>query len=126
MLNLYRKCFEHHPPLLQMQRLAVGQAQVGAVATGGEDGRTPDLVVVFDVDADVASTRRANDGSRGSGNEADGDRMEQKGLAFQRRVRQGYLDQVKRDPDGYLLIDASVGVDEVFACLLSGLRERLG
>ena len=36
--------------------------------------------VVFDVDAEIASARRANDGTRSGGEVADGDRMEQKGL----------------------------------------------
>lgn len=104
-------------------------AQVGAVATGGESGRTPDLVVIFDVDETTAARRRAGDRTRRPSNPEFGaggdDRMEQKGLAFQRRVREGYLDQVRRDPEGNLLIDASVDADAVFASLLSGLRERL-
>jgi dTMP kinase len=104
-------------------------AKVGAVATGGESGRKPDLVVLFDVDEKTAAARRAADATRhGSENDSTGngdDRMEQKGLAFQRRVRDGYLDQVRRDPDGYLMIDASVDPDEVFAALLAGLRSRL-
>ncbi len=104
-------------------------AKVGEVATGGESGRRPDLVVIFDVDEQTAAARRAGDASRhaddaGSSTNGD-DRMEQKGLAFQRRVREGYLDQVRRDPDAYLLIDASVEADEVFQALLDGLRSRL-
>jgi thymidylate kinase len=51
--------------------------------------------------------------------------MEQKGLEFQRRVREGYLDQVRRAPEDYLLIDASADADTVFEAFLAGLRERL-
>ncbi len=104
-------------------------AKVGAVATGGESGRTPDLVVIFDVDESTAARRRAGDSTRKPSNPScsqnGDDRMEQKGLEFQRRVREGYLDQVRRDPEAYLLIDASTDADSVFEAFLDGLRERL-
>ncbi len=104
-------------------------AQVGEVATGGDSGRRPDLVVIFDVDESTAARRRAGDTTRKPSNPDSGqngdDRMEQKGLEFQRRVREGYLDQVRRAPEDYLLIDASADADTVFEAFLAGLRERL-
>ena len=75
----------------------------------------PDLVVILDVDTEIASTRISGEL----------DRMERKGKAFHERVRAGYLDQIERDPDRYLRIDAGQGPDEVFNDLLQGLIERL-
>ena len=54
------------------------------------------------------------------------DRMELKGVAFHRRVRQGYLAQANAQPDRYLVIDASPDVDAVTDALLRGLEARFG
>ncbi|MCL4210847.1 MAG: hypothetical protein KJZ68_09280, partial [Phycisphaerales bacterium] len=53
------------------------------------------------------------------------DRLEQKGTAFHRLVRRGYLDQAARDPDRHLVIDASRDADAVFTSLCEGIRDRL-
>lgn len=75
----------------------------------------PDLTVIFDVDEDTAAARLS----------PLLDRMEAKGRAFHARVRQGYIDQARQDPDRVVLIDANRSEDEVFADLLSTLTTRL-
>lgn len=94
--------------------------KVGQVALGQH---WPDLVVVFDVDEDTAATR-INPLLREREFNADKDRMEAKGAAFHRRVRQGYLDQAADDPDRYLVIDATRDPDTVFDDLVTGLSGR--
>ena len=84
----------------------------------------PDLVVVFDVDEDTAA-QRINPLLREREFNADRDRMEAKGAAFHRRVRQGYLDQAVQDPRRYLVIDATREPDAVFADLAVSLPDRL-
>lgn len=85
---------------------------VGRVAIGEQ---WPDVTVVFDVNEQVAATRL----------NPLLDRMEQKGAAFHRRVREGYLEQVRRPPYGeYLVIDASVDADTIFAQLHHLMAER--
>ena len=84
---------------------------VGEVAT---DGIEPDLVVIFDVDAETSQSRLSGEK----------DRMELKGTEFHRRVRDGYLSQAARNPDGYLVIDASMNESEVFDSLIEGLQSR--
>ena len=87
--------------------------EVGRVAVGD---RWPDLTVVFDVDERTAATRL----------NPLLDRMELKGAAFHRRVRQGFLDQAKNPPFGeYLLLDASAEPDTVFEHLKRGMMEKL-
>ncbi|MEO0515141.1 MAG: dTMP kinase [Planctomycetota bacterium] len=95
--------------------------KVGQVALGQH---WPDLVVVFDVDEDTAASR-INPLLREREFNADKDRMEAKGAAFHRRVRQGYLDQAADDPDRYLVIDATQEADAVFADLVAGLSGRV-
>jgi dTMP kinase len=86
-------------------------AEVGLIATGD---LSPDVVVVFDVDADAASRRLS----------PLLDRMEAKGRAFHERVREGYLEQARRWPGQYLVIDASGDEESVWSSLMSRLRER--
>lgn len=74
----------------------------------------PDLVVIFDVDEATAARRLS----------PLLDRMEQKGRAYHRRVRRGYLEQATADPDRHLVIDARADADAVFARLLEGLADR--
>lgn len=84
---------------------------VAKAATGGLE---PDLVVVFDVDESTAACRRS----------AEPDRIEARPDDFRARVRQGYLDQAKRWPSRYLVIDATCDADRVFEKLIAGLTER--
>ena len=85
---------------------------VGEVTT---EATRPDLVVILDVDTEIASTRISGEL----------DRMERKGRAFHERVRTGYLNQIERDPERHLRIDAGQSPDEVFSDLLQGLIDRL-
>jgi len=78
-------------------------------------GCNPDLVIVFDVDQETAAKRLS----------PLLDRMEAKGAEFHKRVRQGYLDQIKSEPHRYLRIDASQTEDQVWASLLDSLKPRL-
>ena len=83
----------------------------------------PDLVVVFDVDLATAQ-KRMNPLLREREFGAEHDRMEVKGAAFHQKVRQGYLDQAKADPDRYLVIDARDEPDVVFVRLIEGLKAK--
>ncbi|MEM6334208.1 MAG: dTMP kinase [Planctomycetota bacterium] len=81
----------------------------------------PDLVVIFDVDERTA-TARMNPLLRESEFDHEKDRMEMRGQAFHRRVRQGYLDQANKEPDTHLVIDATAAPDRVYDALLAGLQ----
>jgi dTMP kinase len=91
--------------------LAVGDIEsVAAIAVGRCQ---PDLVVVFDVDQATAAGRLS----------PLLDRIEQRGDDFHARVRAGYLDQARRHPDGYRVIDATADADTVFGRLLAAVRD---
>lgn len=74
----------------------------------------PDLTIIFDVDAETAGQRLS----------PLLDRMESKGDAFHRRVRQGYHDQAANDPQRVVLIDAARPIDDITADVLTALRTR--
>lgn len=67
----------------------------------------PDVTLVFDVDVDVAAARRR-------GRDA-ADRLELKGLEYQRRVAHGFRAVAAEEPRRVRVVDASRGIDEVFA-----------
>jgi len=78
-------------------------------------GKTwPDLVIVFDVDQQTAAQRLT----------PLLDRMEKKGAEYHAKVRGGYLDQAKHDPDHYAVLDAHLSPHEVHAEVLKTLETR--
>ena len=68
-------------------------------------GIKPDLTLLFDVSTEVAQTRVGNEK----------DRMESAGIEFHKKVRQGYLEIAKKEPQRIKVIDSNVTIEEVFA-----------
>ena len=75
----------------------------------------PDLVAVLDLPPRLARTRK---GRRT-------DRVENKGLAYQTRVRRGFLEMARRDRKRFRVIDAARPVEEVFRDLWEAVRRAL-
>lgn len=76
---------------------------IQTVAEVAVAGCWPDLTIILDVDDSVAA-ERLNPLL---------DRMELKGRAFHRLVREGFLEQAETWPERYLVIDASQEADSV-------------
>lgn len=91
------------------------------------EGVEPDCTLWLDIDPAVG-VKRALDRDPGDG--ADETRFERERLDFYARVRQGYESIWKRAPNRVQRIDASGGIEEVEADILSAVRpflaERLG
>jgi len=79
---------------------------VQAVTAFATTGLRPDLTLYFDVAAGEGLQRRLLSGDVWN-------RMDAEALAFHRRVRNGYLELVKADPERWALIDANRPIDEV-------------
>lgn len=77
-------------------------------------GRKPDLTLLFDVDTSVAMER--------VGNRAEKDRLESEGAQFHAKVRHGYLEIAKQEPERIKIIDANLSVEEVWAQVLEILQ----
>ena len=78
---------------------------------------TPGLVLVLDIDEQVALQRAA---ARGEGE----DRFEKKGPAYQRKVREAFRQIAASDPHRYRLIDASGDIDSVRDRIFDAVNER--
>lgn len=70
------------------------------IATGG---LKPDLTIVFDVDVETFMARVGRNK----------DRMESAGIEFYNRVRAGYLEIAKNEPERVRVIDASGNVESI-------------
>ncbi len=86
-------------------------ADAARIATAG---LVPDLIIIFDVDAETASRRLS----------PLLDRMEAKGAEFHRRVRESYLEQASRDPGRHLVIDATKSEEVVWRAVNDALVAR--
>ncbi len=75
----------------------------------------PDLVVIFDADEATAASRISGEP----------DRIESRDARYRARVREGYLEQARRDPEGCVVIDAAPPADVVASELLATIRQRL-
>ena len=66
-------------------------------------GLKPDLTIVFDIDIETSLSRVGNEK----------DRMEAAGIDFFNRVRNGYLEIAKQEPDRVKIINASDTIDNI-------------
>jgi dTMP kinase len=76
----------------------------------------PTLTLVFDVDVATAQQRRR--AVRGE------DRIEARGLEFQEKVRQGFLQIAREESQRVVMIDATPALQKVHQAVLSIMRDR--
>ncbi len=72
----------------------------------GTGGLSPDLTFLLDLDPEVG-LQRARDAGRGP------DRLESGGIEFLRRVREGFLELARIDPDRIVVVDADRSPEEI-------------
>jgi len=81
------------------------------------DNLLPDLTVLLDLDAKEAMTRRNQTGEGP-------DRLEQEKVDFFERAREAYLELANREPERFLVLDASETVEQISQKLISELEKR--
>jgi len=72
------------------------------------DHLTPDLTLLFDLEPAAGLQRRQTSGGEWT-------RMDDYALAFHRRVRAGYLELAKAEPERWVILDATWRVEELQA-----------
>lgn len=90
-------------------------ADIERISHWATGGLWPHLTVVLDIDP-VDGLGRFD---------TPADRLEAEPLAFHQRVREHFLALAARDPDRYLVLDATRPVDAVSATVLAAVTERL-
>ena len=95
---------------------SLAEQTIRAANALGSCGVAPDRTLVLDMDTDAALSRATRDGA---------DRMEAEGVAFQRRVREGYLRLVAEEPRRVRRVDATGTVEEGAGRLADALADLL-
>ncbi|AKS41947.1 dTMP kinase [Wenzhouxiangella marina] len=96
----------------------LGPAPVETLAGLVHPDLEPALTLLLDVPVSVGMARVGRRSDQR-------DRFEQNTVAFLERVRQGYLEQARKHPERYLVIDASQPLEQVTQAIRQGLAERL-
>lgn len=86
---------------------------------------TPDLTLLFDLPPQLGLTRawRRIEAGGGSARET---RFEEETIEFHRRVRAGYLELARKEPDRFRVIDAARSIEAVRSDLERALRDVFG
>ena len=75
----------------------------------------PDATLFYDITPEEAFGRKGG---------ADDDRMEQSGLAFHRKVYEGYKALAEKFPERIIVIDAKKSAEEVLESSLAALKAK--
>ncbi len=82
------------------------------------EGLWPRLTVLLDVTPELAASRR-----RAAGQQAD--RLEREAEEFHARVRERFLDLAAAEPDRFLVLDASLPVEELHTAIVARVAPML-
>ncbi len=80
-------------------------------ATGG---LKPDLTLLFDLSPEVGLARVTNK-----------DRLDRESLEFHHRVREGFLAEAAREPDRWIILNASDSAEAVALAAVNAIKERM-
>jgi dTMP kinase len=94
-------------------------AALKAITLFATGGLTPDLTLLFDIDAETGLRRRQT-------NAAEWNRLDDYALEFHARVRVGYLELLQQEPTRWVKLDAAQNVEMLEAEVWEVVRERMG
>ena len=82
----------------------------------------PDLTIYLDLPVDEGLRRKAQANTAGLG---EWNRMDQLTLDFHQRVRNGYLEMARTEPERWLVVDATGSVEETYRQICQRLEQIL-
>lgn len=89
--------------------------QIRTLNTLATGGLVPDLTYVFDIDVETSMSRVGKEK----------DRMESAGVEFHNRVRDGYLELAKAEPERIKVINAADTIENIFVQVKSQIESAL-
>ncbi len=96
----------------------VAESSVEALASITHGDLSPDLTLLFDTDAGTARGRVLARNAT--------DRFEREDLGFFERVRNRYLEQARREPGRFCVLDAGQSIADVQAAIARAIGRRIG
>lgn len=100
----------------QGEARGLGQEFVRKINAFAFENYLPDCTVFLDIPPEAAFARK-------HGKDKD-DRIEQEGMAFHRKVYEGYKKIEQEEPDRFTAVDASGSKEETFALVLNVLKAK--
>lgn len=109
-------CDRYIDSTLSYQGYARGQdldkiKKLNEIATGG---LKPDLTIVFDIESEIAQRRLGGEK----------DRLEKEGLEFHKKLRFGYLEISKEEPDRVKVINSNDSIENIHKKVLNLIKEE--
>ena len=86
-------------------------AEVARISRWATESLTPTLTIIMDLPAEIGLARLDST-----------DRLESEPLAFHERVRQEYLNLANTDPERFVIVDASLSIEQIHEIII----ERVG
>lgn len=86
----------------------------------------PDLTIILDLPVEVGLARAGGRNGVASVNGGAEDRYERMGHEFHHRLRDGFLDIARREPQRCVVVDATADIDQVHAAVMTAVDDRLG
>ncbi|CAO3354820.1 dTMP kinase [Azospirillum melinis] len=99
--------------------LGLGRDLVETLQTAALGGFRPDLTLILDIDVETGLRRAV---ARHGGE----DRYERMDIGFHQRLRDGFLDIARREPERCAVVDADADLDTVQARIRDAVSGRLG
>lgn len=97
----------------------LGIDEVLSINLFATENTLPDLTVLFDIDPELGLKRIAQNSNR------EVNRLDLQELDFYNRVRNTFLELAKRYPERYVIVDASLPMDEVYKKVLEVVKNRI-
>ena len=95
----------------------LGTDEIRRLGLWAADGLLPDLTILLDLDSDDAAARVRHGGGPA-------DRLESESPEFRARLRDGFLGIARREPERFLVVDASLPAGVVTAMVLDEISRR--
>jgi dTMP kinase len=92
--------------------------QIRALVKYATGGLTPDLTILLDLDIEVGLQRKTQ-------NEVEWNRMDAYTVEFHKRVRAGYLEMVKAEPERWVVVNSEQAWESVQADLRKVILEKV-